>query len=283
MINIDVQIIKKFDDFMDNIIRSQREAEMDLIEKIINTPGIGTYNNALTNLINKETFYKVFPEILYAKTMGNYDAIDRLIKEINLPSGNIDIWERLGLDYIDIKDKMIQGTLAETIVDKVFLQKDDYIINIGQDIINKTFDSIYDLTDIRSTEATTKDILLEPVYEKNWNGDFAIKIDGKIAGYLDIKNTNFFDKTIRKFRTDPNIIDKVFIKGVKSIDDWNDYNEILTWILKSLTFDYKIGYKNQPTNRELIYVLRDGGYWSSKILELLKAPLKEYLLSHIYK
>lgn len=283
MINIDVQIIKKFDDFMDNIIRSQKEAEMGLIEKIINTPGTGPYNNALTNLVNKENFYKVFPEILYAKTMGNYDTIDRLIKEINLPSGNIDIWERLGLDYIDIKDKMIQGTLAETIVDKVFLQKDDYIINIGQDIINKTFDSIYDLTDIRSTEATTKDILLEPVYEKNWNGDFAIKIDGKIAGYLDIKNTNFFDKTTRTFRTDPNIIDKVFIKGVKSIDDWNDYNEILTWILKSLTFDYKIGYKNQPTNRELIYVLRDGGYWSSKILELLKTPLKEYLLNHIYK
>lgn len=283
MIDINVQIIKKFDDFMDNIIRSQKEAEMSLIEKIINTPGIGPYNNALTNLINKEEFYKVFPEILYAKTMGNYDTIDRLIKEINLPSGNIDVWERLGLDYIDIKDKMIQGTLAETIVDKVFLQKDDYIINIGQDIINKTFDSIYDLTVIRSTEATTKDILLEPVYEKNWNGDFAIKIDGEIAGYLDIKNTNFFNKTTHTFRTDPNIIDKIFIKGVKSINDWNDYNEILTWILKSLTFDYEIGYKNQPTNRELIYVLRDGGYWSSKILELLKTPLKEYLLNHIYK
>lgn len=283
MIDINVQIIKKFDDFMDNIIRSQKEAEMSLIEKIINTPGMGPYNNALTNLINKEEFYKVFPEILYAKTMGNYDTIDRLIKEINLPSGNIDVWERLGLDYIDIKDKMIQGTLAETIVDKVFLQKDDYIINIGQDIINKTFDSIYDLTVIRSTEATTKDILLEPVYEKNWNGDFAIKIDGEIVGYLDIKNTNFFNKTTNTFRTDPNIIDKIFIKGVKSINDWNDYNEILTWILKSLTFDYEIGYKNQPTNRELIYVLRDGGYWSSKILELLKTPLKEYLLNHIYK
>lgn len=281
--NNELLIIKKLEKYIDKIIDEQKKAEIQLVREIINTQDEYQWNG--TGI--ESNYYKLLPNVLFSHTLGKTKEVEQLLNQIYITD---DFWDRFTLDKIDIHDKKIQGNLAETAVDILLRDNDDYIINVGKDVLTTTLvpDKKYNvdeylekIMELKEYKTSTKTIILKPKYQKNWNGDFGIYDGEKLLGYFDIKYTNFFDIQKNDYRNDDGIIEDVILKGIKGKEDWSSVDKIITYILQSLTFDFKQGYKNNSTNRELIYIFRDGGYWSSEVLTIMKPALLNYLKKQI--